>query len=53
MVFFPFQLDIGPHVLRLFARGIAALTQTAIQPKLDSTVVGKPKFESLMPVAKG
>jgi hypothetical protein len=53
VVFFPFQLDIGPHVLRLFTRGIATLTQTAIKPKLDSTVVGKPKFKSLMPVTKG
>jgi hypothetical protein len=53
VVFFPFQLDIGPHVLRLFTRGIATLTQTAIKPKLDSTIVGKPKFKSLMPVTKG
>jgi hypothetical protein len=53
VVFFPFQFDIGPHVLGLFVRRIAAFAQAAVQPKLDRSIVRENKLKGFVSVIKG
>jgi hypothetical protein len=50
MVFFPFELDVGPDILRLPGSGLATFTQTIVHVEFQHAGIGDNQSERFMSV---